>query len=1501
MKKKELRLTENSRVVLEKRYLAKDEEGRVVETPEDMIERVARAVARAEENYGQDPEFWAEKFYDMMAELKFMPNSPTLMNAGRELGQLSACFVLPVEDSMEGIFDAIKNAALIHKSGGGTGMAFSRLRPKGATVRSTGGEASGPVSFMKVFNAATEAVKQGGRRRGANMGILRVDHPDILEFIRCKEDNNELTNFNISVAITDKFMEALKNDGTYELVDPNTGKVTGRLKAREVFDLIVDMAWKNGEPGIVFIDRINAKNPTPHVGQIESTNPCVTGDTLVATERGLVPAAKLNVGDRIVTPLGLKPITAVYNNGVQDIFEVVTKGGFRLKATKDHKLQTVDGRWVPVEQLKPGDRVRLQSGFAFPESRLLPETFEVINLRQRTGWLLPLEFDDEYGFLLGMLVGNGYYSTSSALYFGQDEAELFQRTKDILDAWRIQYRIRMRGKTTVLELPKGIRRVWKAFGAVPGRSRYRRVPKAIFQAPKSVVAAFLSAFFSCSGSIDGEGGIRATSASRELLQEIQLLLQGFGIRSKIRRQARENASGFGSYFEISGQERTYIFGEYYDILISPSLSSRFMSEIGLCSTAKVLTLFERRAGKRGKIDGGEIPAVFEDEIESIKFIGREEVFDVTEPETLTWITNGFISFDCGEQPLLPYESCFAADTRIMTDKGWETVEEAYMRQSRGEQISVYTDGLLTNETGLTLRPATVIPIGKKDIVTVELHNGQRLRVTPDHKVLTQRGWVPAGALTENDYVYLPEGAFPEKETDSQTKKFFRMMGWMVGDGLHTEKSSGLIFGPDDNEAEAELLPVFQELCVRLINPLSNGRIPAGSRAANGMLTVGCTNAGVRQFLVECGFEFALAREKRVPYSVMLACKEAQVEFLRGLFGAEGTVDARRAKVSLTTASRELAGDVQLLLLGLGIKSRVWTYHHKDGREWSYVIIANESLGRFAELIGFPMNPAKQARLLKWIKNRQRIYRDSRRSRVKSVTPAGRAYVYDVSEPVTHSLIAEGMIVHNCNLGSINLLKFVKDGEIDYDQLKQAVHMAVRFLDDVIDVNKYPLPEIEQMTKANRKIGLGVMGFADMLIKLGIPYDSEEAVKLAEEVMGFIQREARKASEDMAKTRGAFPNFPGSVYDVPGGPPLRNATVTTIAPTGTISIIAGCSSGIEPVFALAFERNVLDKQRLIEIYPLFEEEMRRRGLYSPELMEEVLEKGSLKDIAGIPEEVKRVFVTAHDISPEWHVRIQAAFQKYTDNAVSKTVNFPHSATREDVKKVYLLAYELGCKGVTVYRDGSREEQVLKKGAGQREESDAGACGCETCGCEELPKEIKPRPRPSVTYGSTEKVKIGCGNLYITVNSDEYGICEVFTNLGRAGGCPSQSEATSRLISLALRSGIDVKSIVEQLKGIRCHSTLRQMANNKDIKVLSCPDAIARAIERHIGANSAEGGNGIELIKKIYSAGDTAMTVDGSDPERKPERGQRTYCPECNSVLEHESGCIVCRSCGYSKCG
>lgn len=770
-----MKITENARKVLERRYLAKDENGKPIETVEEMFERVAKTIAEVDLIYDKnaDVEAVKKRFYDMMVALDFLPNSPTLMNAGRPLGQLSACFVLPVGDSMEEIFDAVKYAAIIHKSGGGTGFSFSRLRPKGATVRSTGGVASGPVSFMKVFNAATEAVKQGGTRRGANMGILRVDHPDILEFIQCKKDNNEITNFNISVAITEEFMKAVEEDREYELIDPHTGKVVNRLRAREVFDLIVEMAWRNGEPGIVFLDRINEKNPTPEVGEIESTNPC------------------------------------------------------------------------------------------------------------------------------------------------------------------------------------------------------------------------------------------------------------------------------------------------------------------------------------------------------------------------------------GEQPLLPYESC--------------------------------------------------------------------------------------------------------------------------------------------------------------------------------------------------------------------------------------------------------------------------------------------------------------------------------------------------------------------NLGSINLENMLKKVEgryvIDYDKLRETVYDAVHFLDNVIDANKYPLPQIEEMTKGTRKIGLGVMGFANMLLRLGISYDSEEAVELGEELMEFIDETSKEASIKLAEQRGTFGFYDKSIYKKMGIK-IRNATTTTIAPTGTISIIAGTSSGIEPVFAIAMTRNVMDNTELVEVNPVFKEVAIERGFYSEELMREIARRGSLKDIKGIPEDVKRVFVIAHDIDPEWHVKMQAAFQKHVDNAVSKTVNFRNEATVEDVRRTYLLAYELGCKGVTIYRDGSRESQVLNLGIKEKKE--------ETKPKEEQTKNepLRPRPRPPVTRGITEKVRIGCGNLYITVNYDDQGICEVFTNLGRAGGCPSQSEATSRLISIALRSGIDAKTIVEQLKGIRCHSTLRQMATNKEIKVLSCPDAIGKVIEKVMKIRVEEEQQFAPIDVPIY---ENNHNGDEDDPKEEVALSEadlldeEKFCPECGSPIEHEGGCVVCKNCGYSKCG
>jgi len=444
-------------------------------------------------------------------------------------------------------------------------------------------------------------------------------------------------------------------------------------------------------------------------------------------------------------------------------------------------------------------------------------------------------------------------------------------------------------------------------------------------------------------------------------------------------------------------------------------------------------------------------------------------------------------------------------------------------------------------------------------------------------------------------------------------------------------------------------------------------------------------------------------------------------------------------------------------------------------------------------------------------------------------------------------------------------------DVDWDKLESTVKAAVRFLDNVIDVNKFPLPEIREKTLASRKIGLGVMGFADMLMRMRIPYDSDEALTLAGNLMRFISERATAASTELAIERGVFPAFQGSIYDTPGGPRVRNATCTTIAPTGSLSIIAGCSSGIEPLFALSFVKHVLDNDQLVEVNPYFEETARKEGFYSQDLMHELAQGKHLKDMADIPDWVKRVYVSAHDITPEWHVRMQSAFQKYTDNAVSKTVNFPNEATKEDVARVYMLAYEEGLKGITIYRDGCRDKQVLTTGKGKPAVSEQGAAG------------LVPRQRPKVTKGVTERVTTGCGHIYVTVNFDEDGICEVFASLGKAGGCASaQLEATARLISLALRSGIDTASIVKNLRGIRCPSISWEEGHS----ILSCADAIGSVLERHCLQPGAGG--------HIEGAKDSKVT------NFDPPRNTAGQCPDCGSLLVYQEGCHTCPGCGYTKC-
>ena len=1169
-----MRLNENALKVLERRYFAKDENGKLLEDAEGMFRRIAEAVAKADESYVSQGELKniINDFYDLISNLYFLPNSPTLMNAGRPLGQLSACFVLPVEDTMEGIFETIKNAALIHKSGGGTGFSFSRLRAKGATVNTTGGVASGPISFMKVFNAATEAVKQGGTRRGANMGILRVDHPDILEFITCKKDNSEITNFNISVGITEKFMEAAAKNQDYELIDPHSGKIAGSLNASEVFDLIIDMAWNNGEPGIIFLDRLNNENVTPELGRIESTNPCIKGDSWVLTNGGPV-----QVNDIIGKEVSLALNGSFYRSdkkgffctGKKEVIKICTNRGYELTLTKDHLVRSVKSlsrfniieEWKAAGDIKSGDLI-------------------VLSNNRGVAWEGRGSYNE--GFLLGLLIGDGTLKKEGAIisiWGGEQEAESLLRAAGEA-AYTLPHRDDFNGFQAVISDRKehrirmsALRDLAEDYGIMPGnKSLTPEIEKTSFEFHKG----FLRGIFDTDGTVVGNQkkgvSIRLWQNNVESLQSIQRMLHRMGIASTI--YLNRKCESIKSLPDGKGGSKNYLVKSGHELVISGDNMHIFYNIIGFSSCKKQSRISDALDKYKRTMNRERFVAIVTESLD----MGKCDVFDIQVPGINAFDSNGIYIHNCGEQPLLPYEAC--------------------------------------------------------------------------------------------------------------------------------------------------------------------------------------------------------------------------------------------------------------------------------------------------------------------------------------------------------------------NLGSINLNMMLRKTddkyEIDYKTLKNTVARSVHFLDNVIDVNKYPLPEIDKMTRGTRKIGLGVMGWADMLCMLGIPYNSQQAVELAEKLMSFIQTEAMKTSAELAKQKGVFPYYDKSIYKEKNME-VRNATTTTIAPTGTLSIIAGVSSGIEPLFAISYIRNVMDNEELVEVNPIFKAVAEERGFYSEDLMKRIAKKGSIHDFDEIPEDVRAVFVTAHDISPEWHVKMQAAFQKFTDNAVSKTVNLSNEATRDDVKDVFVLADKLKCKGVTIYRDGSRDLQVLNIGKvkGKEKNTDKindesivknehnnsendildqlseGMNSCAQCNI------IEPRPRPDITTGFTEKVKIGCGNLYVTVNYDKKGICEVFTNTGRAGGCPSQSEATSRLVSIALRSGIDAKSIVEQLKGIRCPSTIRQ----RGLKVMSCPDAIGRLIEKvakiHSGDDEAIIGSAPEIDDSMIQKPGAKLVSHFSDGKRAgndvemadeiSEVNNKGFCPECGKKMEHEGGCVICRNCGYSKCG
>ncbi len=1132
-------------------------------------------------------DLWKNGFYNMMAEFNFLPNSPTLMNAGRDLQQLSACYVLPVPDSMEGIAKALTAQSLIQKSGGGTGFSFCRVRPKGDTVKKTNGVASGAISFMKLFDKLTDVVKQGGTRRGANMGILPYWHPEIKDFITIKSQPGVLENFNISIALDDKFIKAVETNGSYDLVNPRNRETAGTLKAREVFDSITESAWATGDPGIVFIDRINDtnSNPTPELGQIESTNPCFAGSVRLATDRGLltfeelfidkaeisvatdrrVPAIREAQGEggtavavRAEMGVALKKAVPVFKTRKNwPVFTLETEHGFEVTATEDHKFFTPGGL-VELKDLKPGDRLLIQSGAGvWSRSYDLPPFIAENKLKaraERGEAILPKKWSRELGELLGWLTGDGWVSAETpggrqvpnytvGLMYGDEEKKvLAPKFCALIKQWTGLEGSEIERNGTLAQYYKSaLYYLLNSLGVHEKDGLHKQVPEALWRAPREAVLGFLSALFTADGTVNISkrihyGSIRLANSSKKLLQEVQLLLLNEGIVSQLylRRKAGRKLMP-----DSARNQKLYSFSDQYELVITRQNRARFLKEIGFLTPSKQ----NKAIAFETTLTRGAYQESFITRVKTIKSARQTDVYCTTEPETHSLISAGIISANCGEQPLLPWEAC--------------------------------------------------------------------------------------------------------------------------------------------------------------------------------------------------------------------------------------------------------------------------------------------------------------------------------------------------------------------NLGSINLANYVKGeftkGTMDWERLAGTVAMAVRFLDNVIEINNYPLPEIEKIAKGNRKIGLGVMGWAETAVKLGVAYDSPAGLKKAEEVMKFLNDKALEASEDLARERGVFQNWKGSIYDTESrhfkglAARPRNASRTTIAPTGTIAIAAGLQgSGIEPFFAIAYTRynaKALDaiknnqdaeaKDTFFEVNTLFKQIAKEHHYFG--LDEKVLWKkieANHKAVRGIPEIPKHVqdlFPTAHDVSVENHIKIQAAFQKHTDNAVSKTINMATSAKVEDVRNCYMLAHKLGCKGLTVYRDGCKAQQVLNINTGTQPQA-----------------KTKKKKAPYQSFGVSSEyfqLKTGYGPLHVHINYNEHGPYQVFTNMPPLGTeISGMTSLIGILLSKYLEEGGDPIKIIKHLNSVKGDRPMGLGEN----RINSVAHAIAVALRSHLKRTG--------IIA-------TDAEINGQEKLELWEASRTQYCPKCySSNVSYESGCSgpTCHDCGYSEC-
>jgi ribonucleoside-diphosphate reductase alpha chain len=891
-------------------------------------------------------------------------------------------------------------------------------------------------------------------------------------------------------------------------------------------------------------------------------------------------------------------------------------------------------------------------------------------------------------------------------------------------------------------------------------------------------------------------------------------------------------------------------------------------------------------------------------------------------------------------PLVSTNPCVTGDTLVYTSDGLFPIAEL---AANGEAKAVTLDSRFgAGPWGPASAP---FESGIKPVFRLTTKEGYEIRVTEDHRFMTTRGWVEARDLERGDQIHLLDrkGGFGSEGTAVEG----RVLGWLIGDGhITADTGHGAVLGfwREDRELADEFAGYVNEILGQ--DPMT-ARYPVGTVdiPSRNMATVSSTR--LRSILAEKYGVTAENKTERLPLASFRSSEAFQRGLLQGLFTADGHVSGSVSKgvsVRLTSISKQLLQDVQRMLLNFGIASRIYSDRHSTrvaefhGNKYACepihdLVISRANLRSFAREIGF-LETNKQTELLNRISEygNRGMYRESFVARFEALVADGEETVYDLSEPVSNSFIANGLAVHNCaeqplaaytacNLGSINLAKFVDaEGVFDYEELAEVARTATRFLDDVIDYNMdaHALEKIRDAVASDRRIGLGITGLGDALVKMGIKYDTDEALTTVDRMMETICRAAYQTSIDLAREKGSYPLFSWDGVSqskfIQGLPDdlreqikqfgMRNSTVLTVPPVGTGSIVAQSSSGVEPIFCTSYKRRV--KQDDGESFTEYK-------VYHP----------LIQELWGDDAELPAYVVTAHDIDPYFRVRMQGVIQRWIDSSISSTVNLPNDVSVETVADIYVTAYQAGLKGITVYREGSREgilvtdkkeapkaaaapaepEAALDGVPGSANGSGANGDGPPVHGAK--PRRLKPRPRPAITRGVTERIRTGDGSLFITINEDEAGMCEVFASLGKAGGAAAaQSEAMCRLISLALRSGLDPRAIVDQLKGI---SGPNPVWDNGEL-ILSAPDAIGRAVERYLERRGDLDNGGVESNGNGATRGSASADAvvraaikseEFQGPGAMPARPMSS-CPDCGSPVASENGCLLCRHCGWSRC-